>query len=189
MLRASLPVYPDQRTASGYPIGRDSNLALNRYAVGSRPADREVARPREYEIRLFSTAFPMSALPRIATTERPCQHVSNVPDSEVARRSRAHTFCISQIPIAECAAFSAPHRPRVLSLAAFGRRPTVYVAPMSLAGIRNPQQTRKYSLRPHRVRFAPESGLKSDIAGGPFSANGLNRSRGSLPLPATQPTR
>jgi len=25
-------------------------------------------------------------------------------------------------------------------LAAFGRRPLVYVAPMSLAGIRNPQQ-------------------------------------------------
>jgi len=30
--------------------------------------------------------------------------------------------------------------PRVLSLAAFGRRPLAYVAPMSLAGIRNPQQ-------------------------------------------------
>ncbi len=56
------------------------------------------------------------------------------------RRSRAHTFRISQIPIAECAAFSAPHPPRVLSLAAFGRRPLVYVAPLSLAGIRNPSQ-------------------------------------------------
>jgi hypothetical protein len=28
-------------------------------------------------------------------------------------------------------------------------------------------QKAKYSLRAHRVRFAPESGLKSDIAGGP----------------------
>ncbi len=56
------------------------------------------------------------------------------------RRSRAHTFRISQIPIAECAAFSAPHPPRVLSLAAFGRRPLVYVAPLSLAVIRNPTQ-------------------------------------------------
>ena len=28
----------------------------------------------------------------------------------------------------------------------------------------------KYSLRAHIVRFAPESGLKSDIAGGPFRA-------------------
>src|SRR5712671_1843498 len=59
------------------------------------------------------------------------------------RRSRAHTFRISQIPIAECAAFSAPHPPRVLSLAAFGRRPLVYVAPLSLAGIRNPTQKQK----------------------------------------------
>jgi hypothetical protein len=56
---------------------REIYLALNRYAVGSRPADREVARPRE--TRLLSTAFPMSALPRIATTERTNQHVSNVP--------------------------------------------------------------------------------------------------------------
>ena len=60
------------------------------------------------------------------------------------RRSRAHTFRISQIPIAlRSAAFSAPHPPRVLSLAAFARRPLLYVAPMSLAGIRNPQQNRK----------------------------------------------
>ena len=50
-----------------------------------------------------------------------------------------------QIPIAQCAPFSAPHPPRVLSLAAFGRRPLVYVAPLSLAGIRNPQQSRKNS--------------------------------------------
>src|ERR1700739_4269601 len=33
--------------------------------------------------------------------------------------------------------------PAVLSLAAFGRRPPAYVAPMSLAGIRNPQHHRK----------------------------------------------
>src|ERR1700720_4221754 len=31
-------------------------------------------------------------------------------------------------------------------------------------------QKAKYSLRAHRVRFASESGLKSDIAGGPFHA-------------------
>ena len=62
------------------------------------------------------------------------------------RRSRAHTFRISQIPIAECAAFSAPHLPRVLSLAAFGRRPPVYVAPLSLAGIQNPTQEPKLEL-------------------------------------------
>jgi hypothetical protein len=34
-------------------------------------------------------------------------------------------------------------------------------------------QKAKYSLRAHIVRFAPESGLKSDIAGGPFRATGL----------------
>ena len=32
-------------------------------------------------------------------------------------------------------------------------------------------QKAKYSLRAHIVRFAPESGLKSDIAGGPFRAD------------------
>jgi hypothetical protein len=32
-------------------------------------------------------------------------------------------------------------------------------------------QKAKYSLRAHIVRFAPESGLKSDIPGGPFRAN------------------
>jgi hypothetical protein len=32
-------------------------------------------------------------------------------------------------------------------------------------------QKAKYSLRAHIVRFAPETGLKSDIAGGPFRAN------------------
>src|ERR1700736_4454086 len=35
-------------------------------------------------------------------------------------------------------------------------------------------QKAKYSLRAHIVRFAPESGLKSDIAGGPFRAKGLS---------------
>jgi hypothetical protein len=39
----------------------------------------------------------------------------------------------SRVP--ECAAFSAPHPPRVLSSAAFGRRPLVYIAPLSLTGI------------------------------------------------------
>ena len=53
-------------------------------------------------------------------------------------RTCAHTLGLSQIPIAECAAFSATHPPRVLSLAAFGPRPLVYVAPLALAGIRNP---------------------------------------------------
>ena len=48
-------------------------------AFGSRPADREVARARTYERRLLSTAFSVSAMPQIATTERTCQHVSNVP--------------------------------------------------------------------------------------------------------------
>src|SRR5450631_729847 len=67
---------------------------------------------------------------------------SNQPPQRT-RRSRAHSFRISQISIAQCAAFSASHPPRVLSLAAFGRRPLVYVAPMSLAGIRNPQQKQK----------------------------------------------
>jgi hypothetical protein len=31
-------------------------------------------------------------------------------------------------------------------------------------------QKAKYSLREHIVRFAPDSGLKSDMVGGPFRA-------------------
>jgi transposase-like protein len=38
-------------------------------------------------------------------------------------RPVARTFLVTQIPIAECAALSAHHLPRVRSLAAFGRRP------------------------------------------------------------------
>ena len=51
--------------------GRETAIALNRYAVGSRPADREVARPRDYETRLWSTAFSMSSL---ALISRPLFH-------------------------------------------------------------------------------------------------------------------
>src|ERR1035437_9881096 len=51
----------------------------------------------------------------------------------------------------------------------------------------HPGQKAKYSLRAHIVRFAPESGLKSDLAGGPFRANGLNRSRGRALLRAMRP--
>jgi hypothetical protein len=87
-----------KRTSPGKPIsaafdperksfhwrgGRDhvtEYIALNRYAVGSRLADREVARAREYETGLLSTAFSMSTLcTLIATTER-TMPVSNVPE-------------------------------------------------------------------------------------------------------------
>src|ERR1700731_4877372 len=80
---------------------------------------------------------------------------SNQPPQRT-RRSRTHSFRISQISIAQCAVFSASHPPRVLSLAAFGRRPPVYVAPMSLAGIRNPQQTEKSDRPPSRSVLPPE---------------------------------
>src|ERR1035437_10578809 len=72
-------------------VGPKSVIALNRYAVGSRPADREGARARDYETRLLSTAFSMSALPLIATTERTCQHVSNVPQAVILRT--LHPLC------------------------------------------------------------------------------------------------
>jgi hypothetical protein len=74
------------------------DLALNRYAVGSRPADREVARPRDYETRLLSTAFPMSALPLTATAERTCQHLSNVPQAAV----EASTRLVRSVPESRC---------------------------------------------------------------------------------------
>src|SRR6476469_69834 len=41
---------------------RKSDIALNRYAVGSRPADRKVARASTCETPLLSAAFSMSAL-------------------------------------------------------------------------------------------------------------------------------
>jgi hypothetical protein len=45
--------------------GRELYLALNRYAVGSRPADGEVARLRDYERRLSSTAFRCPLCPNV----------------------------------------------------------------------------------------------------------------------------
>jgi hypothetical protein len=51
----------------------------------------------------------------------PTRRVIPVPSSP--SRSVARTFRLTQIPIAECAALSAHHHPRVRSLAAFGRRP------------------------------------------------------------------
>ena len=50
--------------------------------------------------------------------------------------------------------------PRVPSLAAFGRRPLVYVARLSLAGIRNPAQQRK--CHPHSIT----SSARPSSAGG-----------------------
>src|ERR1700737_3471152 len=88
---------------------------------------------------------------------------SNQPPQRI-RRSRAHTFRISQIPIAECAAFSAPHPPRVLSLAAFGLPALVYVSSLSLAGIRNPQQTQTWVFANREVRSSPDSDRTADIA-------------------------
>src|SRR6516164_4188618 len=46
------------------------------------------------------------------------------------------------IPHSGLAATSPPYLPRVRSLAAFGRRPPVDVAQLSMAGIRNPAQQR-----------------------------------------------
>ena len=66
-----------------FQIRRTILVALNRYAVGSLLADREVARAGTRETPLLSAAFLMSALPRTATAERTCWHVSNVPISEI----------------------------------------------------------------------------------------------------------
>src|SRR5229473_352559 len=57
---------PDNGLASArlqYWGANAEDFALNRYAAGNRPADREVTRVRDCEIRFLSTAFPMSALP------------------------------------------------------------------------------------------------------------------------------
>ena len=70
-----------------------------------------------------------------------------------------------QIPIAQCAAFSAPHPPRVLSLAAFARRPLLYVAPMSLAGIRNPQHNRTHAPQQTDLYSITSSALASSSGG------------------------
>jgi hypothetical protein len=51
----------------------------------------------------------------------------------------------------------------------------VYVAPMSLAGIRNPQQNRKNSMRAYVFRFAPEKRTSRNAVGMSVSCanNGL----------------
>jgi len=80
--------------------GRKSYIALNRYAVGSRPADREVSTPSLKEL----VAFSMSALPLIATKERTCWHVSNVPTTDSCsaatasfiRSPRRHARAVSE---------------------------------------------------------------------------------------------
>jgi hypothetical protein len=48
-------------------------------------------------------------------------------------------------------------------LAAFGRRTLVYVAPMSLAGIRNPQQQRKSRLHELPNKKPPGGGFSIQI--------------------------
>ena len=55
-------------------MGRESNLTLNRYAVASRPADREVLEHGLFNVR--------RALDARAQTSR---GVSNLPTSEFAR--------------------------------------------------------------------------------------------------------
>ena len=45
-------------------------------------------------------------------------------------------------------------------------------------------QKAKYSLRAHLVCFAPDNGLKSDIAGGPFRAKSGTRRLYSMTLSA-----
>jgi hypothetical protein len=55
---------------------------------------------------------------------------------------------------------------------------------MSVAG-----QKAKYSPRAHVVRFAPDNGLKSDIAGGPFRANRRHRGLELLSVFGLPPAR
>jgi hypothetical protein len=83
-LKELLPLLPKLRTIV---------LALNRCAVGSRSADREVARPRDYETRLLSTAFSMSAFTLIAIELRTSLHVSNVPTSGRRRNGIPPRLC------------------------------------------------------------------------------------------------
>ena len=87
-----------------------------------------------------------------------------------ALSSLAHTFRVSQIPIAECAPASAYHRPRVPSLAAFGRRPVARSAinhrrhpkPCTLAVIGDVLRATPPRLRPRRRRRAWRWGRKKE---------------------------
>ena len=91
--------------------------------------------------RPISEVRPQLQLSATISTIKPsccCPTSASINRLEQALRTPARTFRLSQIPIAECAALSAHHPPRVRSLAAFGRRPPVDVARLSLAGIRNP---------------------------------------------------
>src|SRR6516165_4640113 len=79
------------------------------------------------------------------------EHAADLP---TALRTHARTLRVTQFPIAECAATAPHYPPRVRSLAAFGRRPPVDVARLSMAGIRNPAQNLSATLLPQR-RLSP----------------------------------
>ena len=73
-----------------------------------------------------------------------------------ASRSFAHTFRVSQIPIAEArGAFRAPS-PAGSFLGGFRTPATVYLAPSIMAGIRNPAQVRKST----RTQLSTRSSLR-----------------------------
>ena len=85
-------------------------------------------------------------------------------------RSRAHTFRISQIPIAQCAAFSAPHPPRVLSLAAVAPLHRTKWFVYSKRPFAGPEQVLAYLSRyTHRVAISNSRLIAADATGVTFS--------------------
>ena len=87
-----------------------------------------------------------------------------------ALRSFAHTFRVSQIPIAEArGAFRAPS-PAGSFLGGFRTPATVYLAPSIMAGIRNPAHFASIPRCPSYVRLDSESGGKADIVRGRICA-------------------
>src|SRR6201984_1408782 len=89
---------------------------------------------------------PLPPTRRVIARPRPHYDPSHAPSPSLKSPSTplpsaARPFLVNQTPIAECAAPSAHHLPRVRSLAAFGRRPPVLAAPISIG--RHPKPSTK----------------------------------------------
>jgi hypothetical protein len=76
----------------------------------------------------------------IPTSKSSCCRLPGASTASNASADLPPHFPRHSIPHSGLAATSPPYLPRVRSLAAFGRRPPVDVAQLSMAGIRNPAQ-------------------------------------------------
>jgi len=87
----------------------------------------------------------------IPTSKSSCCRLPGASTASNASADLPPHFPRHSIPHSGLAATSPPYLPRVRSLAAFGRRPPVDVAQLSMAGIRNPAQNPSATVLPQRL--------------------------------------